>query len=126
MDASSYAGMLLTMRTLQESGSAGSAYEKKQTREVHIAAEELEHDCDGAGSTSWRISGYCFDGASRQLVLLDGERGHFFSKRLHHALAHLVTDGGRDFAPAAAILQERLGVRVYRSDLQHYIMMTSR
>lgn len=46
------------------------------------------------------------------LVNLDGVRGRFFSKRLHHAIVKLITDYGRDKETANAILERRFGCSI--------------
>lgn len=59
------------------------------------------------------ISKDAFVYANPYLVNLDGVRGRFFSKRLHHALVNLVTDFGNDRDAANHILTERFGCSIY-------------
>lgn len=59
------------------------------------------------------ISKDAFVYANPFLVNLDGVRGRFFSKRLHHALVNLITDFGNDREAANHILTERFGCSIY-------------
>ena len=54
-----------------------------------------------------RISKDCFYYANPFLVNLDGVRGRFFSKRLHHALVDFATNFGNDLGRVNRILTER-------------------
>jgi len=56
-----------------------------------------------------RISKDCFYYANPFLVNLDGVRGRFFSKRLHHALVNFATDFGNNLGRVNYILRERFG-----------------
>lgn len=59
-----------------------------------------------------RISKDAFYYANPFLVSLDGVRGRFFSKRLHHAMVNYVTDFGRDKYRVNDILFIRFGCKV--------------
>lgn len=59
-----------------------------------------------------RISEDVFYYANPFLVTLDGVRGRFFSKRLHHALTNFMTDFGRNEERVEAILSNRFGCHV--------------
>jgi hypothetical protein len=61
------------------------------------------------GGTSVTIARDAFVYATPRLVLLDGQRGRFFSKRLHHALVRYVTRNGADLTAVEKILQDRFG-----------------
>jgi hypothetical protein len=65
-----------------------------------------KHD---SGAKSVRISKDCFTYANPFLVNLDGVRGRFFSKRLHHALVDFATDFGNHTGRVNHILRERFG-----------------
>lgn len=65
-----------------------------------------------AGGKLVTISKDAFVYANPFLVTLDGVRGRFFSKRLHHALVKLITDFGNDLGKADIILSERFGCTV--------------
>lgn len=56
-----------------------------------------------------RISKACFVYANPFLVNLDGVRGRFFSKRLHHAMVNFATDFGNDSNRVNSILHSRFG-----------------
>lgn len=56
-----------------------------------------------------RISKDCFTYANPFLINLDGVRGRFFSKRLHHALVDFATDFGNNLGRVNKILSERFG-----------------
>ena len=64
------------------------------------------------GGNIVRISRDVFAYANPFLVNLDGVRGRFFSKRLHHALAKFVTDFGEDKGAVDHILDQRFGLSV--------------
>jgi hypothetical protein len=73
----------------------------------HIAGDvELTYASDG---TTVTISADAFVYATPRLVMIDGERGEFFSKRLHHALVSYVTHNGTDLTAVEKILTERFG-----------------
>jgi hypothetical protein len=62
----------------------------------------------GAGATV-TISEAAFVHAAPRLVSLDGVRGTFFSRRLHHAVVDYVTRGGSDLPAVERILTQRYG-----------------
>ena len=56
------------------------------------------------------ISEAAFTYADARLAEIEGVRGRFFSRRLHHAVVWFVTDSGRDRFALEDILNERYGV----------------
>jgi hypothetical protein len=73
----------------------------------HIAGDvELTF---AVGGTTATISTDAFVYATPRLVMVDGQRGRFFSKRLHHALVRYATHNGTDTAAVEKILTERFG-----------------
>lgn len=58
------------------------------------------------------ISSHAFNYSEQRLAEIDGIRGRFFSKRLHHALVRYVTDNGSDRYSVERILNERYAVSV--------------
>ena len=62
------------------------------------------------------VSDAAFTYATPRMVSLDGERGSFFSRRLHHALVRWVTREGSDDAAVEKILTERYGCTTHVSD----------
>jgi hypothetical protein len=61
-----------------------------------------------------RVSTAAFTYAAPVVAEIDGVRGLYFSKRLHHALVRYVTNGGTDQAAVAKILWDRYGVLIDR------------
>jgi hypothetical protein len=104
--------LLETMRTIPQpsrknAGEAALVPSKWILTDQHLDGDvSLAHGADG---TVVIISVDAFVYARPRLVLLDGERGRFFSKRLHHAVVRYVTRDGQDLAAAEKILQERFG-----------------
>ncbi|HEY0714792.1 MAG TPA: carboxypeptidase-like regulatory domain-containing protein [Polyangia bacterium] len=77
-----------------------------------LTDQRLEDDANfvfGAAGNQVTLSRDVFVYASPRLVMIDGQRARFFSKRLHHALVRYVTRNGNDHAAAEKILQERFG-----------------
>lgn len=68
------------------------------------------------------ISEDAFYYANPFLVNLDGVRGRFFSKRLHHALVEFVTDYGKDEGKVNEILRNRFGCTM---DVPDYKALTA-
>ena len=58
------------------------------------------------------IAAAAFTNADPLLAEIDGVRGRFFSKRLHHAVVRFVTDDGTDRDALERILQERYAVSI--------------
>ena len=58
------------------------------------------------------IAAAAFTYADPLLAEIDGVRGRFFSKRLHHAVVRFVTDDGTDRDALERILQERYAVSI--------------
>ena len=69
------------------------------------------------------LSREAFTYADPLLAEIEGVRGRFFSKRLHHAVVRYVTDGGRDRRALKRILENRYGVSI---DVPDYIELTRR
>lgn len=62
------------------------------------------------------LSREAFTYADPLLAEIEGVRGRFFSKRLHHAVVRYVTDDGRDRDALKQILEKRYGVSIDVSD----------
>ncbi len=62
------------------------------------------------------VSEAAFVNANPRVVTVDGKRGIWFSKRLHHALVRYVTDNGRDRGAYERIFRERYGVTTEITD----------
>ena len=67
------------------------------------------------------LSREAFTYADPLLAEIEGVRGRFFSKRLHHAVVRYVTDGGRDRDALKQILKNRYGVSI---DVPDYTELT--
>lgn len=59
------------------------------------------------------------------LVDLDGVRGRFYSKRLHHAIVSLVTNNGYNRTRADKILRERFGCSIYPANIANLTKNTT-
>ena len=64
-----------------------------------------------------------FTYAEPALAQIEGVRGRFFSKRLHHAVVRYVTDDGRDRRALKRILEKRYGISI---DVPDYTELTRR
>ena len=69
------------------------------------------------------LSREAFTYADPLLAEIEGVRGRFFSKRLHHAVVRYVTDDGRDRHALKQILEKRYGVSI---DVPDYTVLTRR
>ncbi len=86
-----------------------------------LTAEHLTDDIsvsDMGEGYEVRISEDVFYYANPFLVTLDGVRGRFYSKRLHHALTNYVTDFGKDEMRVDEILRNRFGCSVAGVDYE--------
>ncbi len=80
-----------------------------------LTSDHVENDIwiTGVGVESERlvqVAAEAFVNASPRIALVDGKRGMYFSRRLHHAAVRFATDEGRDEDAYEAILQDRYGV----------------
>jgi hypothetical protein len=64
------------------------------------------------GAREVRIARAAFVNAAPQVVSLDGVRGTFFSRRLHHAAVRFVTNDGADTAAVQHIAKTRYGITI--------------
>ena len=67
------------------------------------------------------LSREVFTYADPLLAEIEGVRGRFFSKRLHHAVVRYVTDGGRDRDALKQILEKRYSISI---DVPDYTDLT--
>ena len=77
----------------------------------HITDDILMEDYNGGKLVTIATDAFAY--ANPFLVNLDGVRGRFFSKRLHHAVVNMVTNYGTDKGRADNILQYRFGCSIY-------------
>ena len=106
--------LLAMMKSVpQDIRDANSAQTRPPSR-WQLTAEYIEHDIavtrHDDGSRSVLISESAFVNASPRVATVDGKRGIWFSRRLHHAVVRFVTDNGRDDDAYEKILQERFGL----------------
>lgn len=80
----------------------------------HIA-DDIEIITQPDGGQTVRITTAAFVNAAPKLADIEGKRGRFFSRRLHHALVRYVTDNGNDVSAYEKILQDRYGVTTQTS-----------
>jgi len=113
----------------------GYAYRLLQTFEsIPQETNNLYEDTPGVASSIWRLSDRhiqddlsveyrdgqrivtiaeaAFVHATPLLAEIEGVRGRYFSKRLHHAVVRFVTDDGADRYALERILQERYAVSI--------------
>ncbi|MCX4025373.1 hypothetical protein H0A36_25500 [Endozoicomonas sp. SM1973] len=105
--------LLSTMRMIPQQ-KRNSYGEQNLSQSVwEITSEELTDDIEIITQDNVRkirINDKTFINAAPRLVEIDGVKGRFFSKRLHHALVNAVTDFGNDSAAVEKIMNERFGV----------------
>ena len=93
-----------------------------------LVDEYLDNDIDvvkGSGAErAVRVTAAAFTHATPMTARLDGVRGAFFSKRLHHACVRFVTDGGTDVAAVEKIFEDRYGSTIAVSDAE-YVALTA-
>lgn len=77
----------------------------------HIADDILMEELNGGKVVTLATEAFAY--ANPFLVDLDGVRGRFFSKRLHHAIVNMLTDYGRNKDKVERILQGRFGCSIY-------------
>ena len=71
------------------------------------------------------ISEETFTYVDARLAEIEGVRGRFFSRRLHHAVVRFVTDGGRDRFALEDILNERYGISLNVPDYSELTQSTT-
>lgn len=76
-----------------------------------LLGDDIEITREDSGDTV-RITDRAFVNAAPRMVELDGVRGRYFSRRLHHALVRFVTEDGEDAVAVEKILQERFDVSI--------------
>ena len=71
------------------------------------------------------IADEAFTYASPRTAAIDGKRGQYFSRRLHHAAVRFITDNGRHESSSDKILRERYGVTTFLTDHTTYRELTA-
>ena len=90
----------------------------------HVA-DDIRTDTDTDGSRTVSISVDAFVYATPRIARVEGKRGAYYSKRLHHAAVRFVTDNGNDEDAYEKILQERFGVTTRITDHTTYRELTA-
>ena len=90
----------------------------------HVA-DDIRIDTDTDGSRTVSISVDAFVYATPRIARIEGKRGAYYSKRLHHAVVRFVTDNGNDEDAYEKILQERFGVTTRITDHTTYRELTA-
>ena len=90
----------------------------------HVA-DDIRIDADTNGSRTVSISVDVFVYATPRIARVEGKRGAYYSKRLHHALVRFVTDNGKDEDAYEKILQERFDVTTRITDHTTYRDLTA-
>ena len=126
--------------------SAGQAYRLLQTFEsIPQPSNEFREETLEVPHSLWRLSDQhiqndieiriqdgqkivtlsreAFTYADPLLAEIEGVRGRFFSKRLHHSIVRYVTDDGRDRRALKQILEKRYGISL---DVPDYTVLTQR
>ena len=68
------------------------------------------------GTRAVTISSAAFVNATPRIATVDGRRGVWFSRRLHHAAVRFVTDNGHDESAYERIFEERYGLTTHIDD----------
>ncbi|MCY3819896.1 MAG: VCBS repeat-containing protein, partial [Gammaproteobacteria bacterium] len=71
---------------------------------------DISIDAADDGTREVAISSAAFVNAAPRIATVDGKRGVWFSRRLHHSAVRFVTDEGRDRRAYERIFKERYGV----------------
>ena len=106
--------LLDTMASIPQEEQAPSRGELLGASIWHLTDDYIDGDiaivANGEGTREVTVSGAAFVNATPRIATVDGKRGIWFSRRLHHAAVRFVTDHGRDENAFEMILQERYGV----------------
>ena len=121
--------LLETMKTIPQEDRLSFRPESLRPSRWLITSEHVENDIRitvGSGTDrTVLISEAAFVNASPRIALIEGKRGKYYSRRLHHALVRFVTDNGRDEKAYEKILQERFGVTTRISQQTTYEELTA-
>ncbi len=87
-------------------------------------ADDIRISLDSDGVRAVRVAESAFVNASPRQATVNGKRGLYHSRRLHHAAVRFVTDNGRDRQASEKILLERYGVSTRIGDDADYRRLT--
>ena len=90
----------------------------------HVAADiRIDTDTDGSRTVSISVDAFVY--ATPRIARVEGKRGAYYSKSLHHAVVRFVTDNGNDEDAYEKILEERFGVTTRITDHTTYRELTA-
>ena len=116
--------LLTTMRSIPQETRDPYGAESLAASQWLLTPRYLEGDIEirtDRSSPVVLISEAAFVNATPRIATVDGKRGTWFSKRLHHALVRYVTDNGRDVDAYERIFEERYGVT---TEIRDYAALT--
>ena len=117
--------LLETMRSIPQTKRDSASVQTLKASKWVLSASQITNDIavvNNASGDAVTLSEAALTYATPRLVLLDGVKGNFFSKRLHHALVRYVTQNGESLAAAEKILKERFGCSTV---IPNYTTLTS-
>ena len=121
--------LLETMKTIPQDDRLSFEADSRRSSRWLITSEHVENDIRITGGSGTDrtvlISEAAFVYASPRVALIEGKRGKYYSRRLHHALVRFVTNNGRDQDAYEKILQERFGVTTRITDHTTYRELTA-
>ena len=104
--------LLETMRTIPQSKRDSASVQTLKASKWVLSTASIANDISvvtNADGDAVTLSADALTYATPRLVLLDGVKGNFFSKRLHHAAVRYVTQNGEALGAVEKILKERFG-----------------
>ncbi|MCJ8346498.1 hypothetical protein MJH12_13220, partial [bacterium] len=104
--------LLETMKSIPQKKRSSYAKQSLKPSKWVLVNEHLTDDIQikyGTKGNSVVISNEVFTYAAPRMALVNGMKGTFFSKRLHHSLVRYVTKGGKDLKSVNKILNDRYG-----------------
>ena len=116
--------LLTTMRSIPQETRDRYGAQSLAASQWLLTPRYLEGDIEVRTDRSFPvvlISEAAFVNANPRVATVDGRRGTWFSKRLHHALVRYVTDSGRDVDAYERIFEERYGVT---TEIRDYVALT--
>lgn len=113
--ASRFLGMMKIIPQLNNGALPAPRKASKWILTDQLIADDIRIE-QGDGGDTITLSTAAMVNASPRMVLLDGVKGKFFSKRLHHALLRYVTNYGNDVFAVEKILHDRFGVSIMVPD----------
>ncbi len=106
--------MLTTMQTIPQHVERGGPPSRWRLTSRFLR-NDIQIERIGGGANVL-VSEAAFVNARQRIATVEGKRGVWYSKRLHHALVRFVTDGGRDVGAYERIFLDRYGVETRVED----------